>query len=173
MKIRPAKYFHASLITFVSVLLFITGQPGYANEIKGSNGQTLPDISWQDAEGITHHLKDSNGKPRLLHFWAAWCFPCRAELPEMLEWQKHNHDIEIIPLSLDERMTQAMYFIKKYKLDMPPLLIDDDDSDALDIPVLPFTILVSADGKHTGSLVGAASWDSDFTAQLKKWFNLD
>lgn len=91
----------------------------------------------------------------------------------MLEWQRHNHDIEVIPLSLDERMTQARYFIEKYKLDMPPLLIDDNDSDALDIPVLPFTILVSADGKHAGSLVGAASWDSDFTAQLKKWFNLD
>lgn len=154
-------------------LLLTTNQSSFANEIKSGNNKPIANISWQDADGNTHHLKDSNGKPRLLHFWAAWCFPCRAELPEMLEWQKKNSDIPIIPLSLDERMAQAKYFIKKYQLEMTPLLINEDDSDTLDIPALPYTIFISADGMVSGYLYGAASWDDTFTALVKKQFDID
>lgn len=162
------------LCLFIAALFSLSiSQLGYAGEIKPGSNKPVPDIRWQDTEGNTHHLKDSDGKPRLLHFWAAWCFPCRAELPEMLEWIEKNKDIEIIPLSLDERMAQAKYFIKKYKLDMSPLLINDEDSGKLNIPALPYTIFISADGRQTGNLYGAASWDDEFTTQLKKHFNID
>ncbi|MFC1588863.1 TlpA family protein disulfide reductase [Pseudomonadota bacterium] len=99
-KSMPRKNTHFPLMMFITSLLFVTSQFAFANEIKNGNGQALPDIRWQDAEGNSHHLKDSNGKPRLLHFWAAWCFPCRTELPEMLEWIEKNTDIEIIRLVL-------------------------------------------------------------------------
>lgn len=142
-----------------------------AGEIQSNNKQSRIDIRWQDVDGEIHHLKDSKGKIRLLHFWAAWCIPCRGELPDMLSWQKKNSDILIIPLSLDERIAQTSYFIDKYKLDMPALLIDEDDAETLDIPGLPFTIFISADGSFSGYYYGAAPWqDIKFSEQIRQHF---
>ena len=163
-----------SLLALITVLFISLSQSSYANGIVTDTELTMPDISWQDTEGNTHHLKDSNGKPRLLHFWAAWCFPCRTELPEMLKWKKENSDIPIIPLSLDDRMAQAKYFIKKYKIDMPVLLIDKDDSEKLDIPALPYTIFITADGSYSGHFFGIAPWqDDNFSNQIREHFKTD
>lgn len=157
-----------------ALIIFSTGPFAHANEIKSVNNQPMPNIRWQDAEEKTHHLNDTTGKPRLLHFWAAWCFPCRKELPDMLEWKKKNPDILIIPLSLDERMAQSKFFIKKYQLSMAPLLIDKADSDALNIPALPYTIFVSADGTYSGHFYGIAPWaDNEFTHKVRQHFKLD
>ncbi len=165
---HPLSIFIAALITLS------TCQFSYASGIKPGNNQPMPDIRWQDSDDNTHHLKDTNGKPRLLHFWAAWCFPCREELPDMLEWKKKNKDILLIPLSLDERMAQSKFFIKRYKLDMPPLLINKDDSDALNIPALPYTIFVSANGEYSGHFYGIAPWKNDeFTHKVRQHFKLD
>lgn len=148
-------------------------QLSYANEIKPGNNQPMPNIRWQDTEEKIHHLQDSQGKPRLLHFWAAWCFPCRKELPDMLEWKKKNDDILIIPLSMDDRMAQSKYFIKKYQLSMAPLLINKDDGEALEIPVLPYTIFVSANGTYSGHFYGIAPWGNDeFTQKIRHHFIL-
>ena len=164
----------SSSILLIAALFFSSSQLSVANEIVSGNELIMPNISWQDAEENIHQLKDSNGKPRLLHFWAAWCFPCRTELPEMLKWQKENSDIPIIPLSLDERMAQAKHFIKKYKIDMPVLLINKDDSEKLDIPALPYTIFITADGSYSGHFLGIAPWqDEHFTNQVREHFKLD
>ena len=153
---------HRSLFILIATLLLLALTSfSYAEEIQPGDNLPLPDIRWQDTDGNTHHLSDSNGKPRLLHFWAAWCIPCREEMPELLQWQKENSDILLIPLSLDQRMAQARYFINKNKLAMPPLLINQDDSEALGIPVVPYTLFVSADGLFVGQLYGIAPWQDD------------
>lgn len=157
------------ILTISFLLLCASAQAG---EIKIKTEQTKVDIRWMDNDGKIHHLEDSTGKPRLLHFWAAWCFPCRKELPEMLVWQKEHPDIVVIPLSLDERIAQTQYFITKYNLDMPALLANEDDHEKLDIQGLPFTIFVRPDGTASGHYFGAAPWQSEaFTEQVRSHFN--
>jgi thiol-disulfide isomerase/thioredoxin len=163
------------LAIFITVLSLLSiNQFSYANEeIQPGDNQPLPDIRWQDEDGKTHHLKDTNGKPRLLHFWAAWCVPCRKELPEMLKWQEENKDILVLPLSLDQRIAQTKHFIKKNKIAMSPLLINKDDSEALSIPVVPYTVFVSADGLFAGHFYGIAPWENnDFANQVRQQFGL-
>ena len=165
---------HPLSISIAALITLTICQFSYANEIQINDNRPLPNIRWQDIEDNTHHLNDSQGKPRLLHFWAAWCFPCREELPDMLEWMKKNEDILVIPLSMDDRMAQSKYFIKKYQLDMQPLLINKDDGDALEIPALPYTIFVSADGTYSGNFYGMAPWANDeFTQKIRQHFKLD
>ena len=160
-------------ISVTALMLLAINHFSHADEIHPGDHQPLPDIRWQDVSGNTHHLKDSNGKPRLLHFWAAWCIPCRKEMPEMLKWQEENSDILVIPLSLDQRMAQAKNFVKKNKLAMSPLLINKDDSDALGIPVVPYTVFVSADGLFAGHLYGMAPWENnEFANQVSQQFGL-
>ncbi|MCK4705615.1 MAG: TlpA family protein disulfide reductase [Gammaproteobacteria bacterium] len=165
---------HPTSIFIITLVMLSVCQLSYANEIKPGNNQPMPNIRWQGADEKTHYLKDTEGQPRILHFWAAWCFPCRKELPHMLEWMHKNSDILVIPLSLDKRMAQSKFFIKKYKLDMPPLLVNQDDSDTLNIPVLPYSIFITADGSFSGYFYGAAPWEDDkFIDKVRQHFKLD
>ena len=144
-----------------------------ALDIEPGDNLPMPDLRWQDSDGKEHHLGNTTGKPRILHFWAAWCIPCREELPAMLRWQAGNRDIEVIALSLDQRIAQTKHFIKKHQLSMPALLLNEDDSNALGIPVVPYTILVTADGNFSGHIAGIADWDNtDFSRRLRKHFDL-
>jgi thiol-disulfide isomerase/thioredoxin len=155
----------------ILLAFFIGLNVSQAAGIQPGDKQPLPDIRWQDADGNIHHLTDSNGHSRILHFWAAWCVPCRQEMPELLKWKAANPGIEVIPLSLDQRMAQARYFIKKYQLDMEPLLLNKEDNKALGIPALPYTLFVSADGRLLGRQYGMASWESDaFNTEVKNLF---
>ncbi len=144
-----------------------------ASELQPGDGQPLPPVRWYDADGVRHQLSDHQARPKVLHFWAAWCVPCRQEMPEMVAWKKQNPDIEVLPLSLDDRMAQARYFIRKNNLDMPALLLDEEDGEALAIPVLPYTLFVSADGRLLGHYPGMAPWRHDgFGAEVRALLGL-
>lgn len=44
-----------------------------------------PDFTLNDQYGSSHTLSDYKGKTIFLNFWATWCPPCRAEMPEIQE----------------------------------------------------------------------------------------
>jgi thiol-disulfide isomerase/thioredoxin len=63
----------------------------------------LPDFSIQDINGKTIAPADWAGKVVLINFWATWCGPCRSEIPELIEFQKHYaNELVIVGLSVDE-----------------------------------------------------------------------
>jgi len=138
-------------------------------EIDAGDNQPMPELRWVDGQGEEHRLSEMTDKPKLLHFWAAWCIPCRKEMPEVVQWQKDNLQIDVLALSLDQKIAQTKYFLKKYKIDMSALLLNEDDSDALGVPVVPYTIFVSKDNRFLGSLPGVAPWlEADFTEEVRR-----
>jgi thiol-disulfide isomerase/thioredoxin len=160
-----------SIKALILLALFTGVNASQAAGIQAGNKQALPDIHWQDAQGKIHRLADSNGHPRILHFWAAWCVPCRQEMPALLKWKAANSGIQVILLSLDQRMAQARYFVKKYQLAMEPLLLNKEDNDALGIPALPYTLFVSSDGRLLGRHYGMAAWETaDFSNEINTLF---
>lgn len=75
----------------------------------------------------------------------------------------------MLALSLDQKIAQTKYFIKKYKLDMPALQLNEDDGDALGVPVVPYTLFVSADNRLLGTYPGIAPWlEADFTESVRE-----
>lgn len=68
-------------------------------------GQKFADVEEPDVEGAMHKLSEfvGNGRWVLIDFWASWCPPCRAEMPNVVENYHKYHDkgFDIVGLSFD------------------------------------------------------------------------
>jgi len=67
------------------------------------NPDAAPAFQLNDLNGQPVSLAEAKGKIVLLNFWATWCGPCRAEIPDLVDLQKRYADkFEIIALATDE-----------------------------------------------------------------------
>ena len=67
------------------------------------NPDAAPDFKLESLDGKPLTLAAARGKVVLLNFWATWCGPCRAEIPDLIELQRRYKDqLQIIGLTVDE-----------------------------------------------------------------------
>jgi thiol-disulfide isomerase/thioredoxin len=75
----------------------------------------VPTFTITDLEGRTHSSGEWTGKVVLLNFWATWCPPCRAEIPDLIALQnKYRDKVVVIGISEDEGPVDA---VKKFVAD--------------------------------------------------------
>jgi len=62
-----------------------------------------PDFKLEDLQGKPLTLAGARGKVVLLNFWASWCGPCRAEIPDLIELQdRYKAQLQVIGLTVDD-----------------------------------------------------------------------
>ena len=115
-------------------------------------GKEFP-VSGKTVDGKDYDLKNMKGKVVLIDFWATWCGPCIAELPNMETAYKnfHGKGFDIIGISLDrpnddEKLSK---FIKNRKMPWPCINIEDSRglAEKYDVNSIPFPVLVDANGR--------------------------
>ena len=90
-------------------------------------GQQYTDLEMADPDGKMHKISElvGEGKYVLVDFWASWCGPCKAEMPNVLEAYNRFHDkgFEVIGVSFDQKKEAWVKAIGQLK--MPWLQISD------------------------------------------------
>jgi thiol-disulfide isomerase/thioredoxin len=104
-------------------------------------------------------LESFRGKVTIVNFWATWCPPCRAEIPDLIALQeKYRDHLQIIGISQDEEGPEV---VKKYaaahKMNYPIAMTSPELEKLFPgIAALPTSFIIDADGrvvqKHVGML---------------------
>jgi len=125
------------------------------------------EFSWHETGGGTHDLSEYTGRSVIMHFWASWCVPCRAELPELAVWQRRHPKVSLIPVSLDRNAADAGTFLEKHHIRLPLLTTDMQAAMRIGVRGLPTTLIIGPNGEVRKRYLGLQPWnDPGFSRNL-------
>ena len=139
-------------------------------------GTKFPDFAEKDLAGKPLSLANYQGKVVLLDFWATWCPPCRAELPNVIKtYEKHHaQGFEIIGISLDkdqdrEKLTS---FLKEKNMTWPQYFDGGYWTNKLAVKYgvnsIPATYLLDGEGKIIGNNLRGEALETAVAKALAK-----
>jgi len=127
------------------------GPPGAVNS-------AAVNFSIQDLNGHTVDMASLRGKVVLLNFWATWCTPCRAEIPNFVQFQDSYgpQGLQIVGMSMDDDAKPVRAFYQEFKMNYPVGMGTDKIAQSYGgILGLPVTVLIGRDGRIAARYVGA------------------
>ena len=132
--------------------------------------KTIAPFSLKDLDGKTLSSEDWKGKVVLVNFWATWCGPCRAEIPDLVDLQnKYRDQLIIVGISEDEGPVDGVRkFAEQYKVNYPIAMTSDEVNERFPgITALPTTYFLDKDGKIVQKHVGMLhARETEATARL-------
>jgi thiol-disulfide isomerase/thioredoxin len=121
------------------------------------NPRQVPELTMTTLDGKTITSRDLAGKVVIFNFWATWCAPCRAEIPDLVKLQDQykDHLVVIGVLSEDEPGPHVSRFADDYKMNYP-IVAETKELLATftGIYALPTTFMVAPDGKVMQKHIG-------------------
>lgn len=124
-------------------------------------GEPAPLFEARTFDGEAIKLADLRGKVVLLDFWATWCTPCVAQLPQvqqLYETFRTDSRFAMIGMSLDWDMEKARSFLAQRQLKWPQVSLGNMDTSAIvkqyGVGSIPTMVLIDPEGKIV--VMGAA-----------------
>ncbi|PAV28690.1 alkyl hydroperoxide reductase [Virgibacillus profundi] len=125
-------------------------------------GDMAPDFQLQTLAGETTKLSDYLGQRVMVNFWATWCPPCRAEMPDMEKFHQAK-DVVILAVNLTEtepNTQQVQNFVNEFNLTFPILLDEEIEvATSYGIRPIPTSFMIDSNGIIQYKALGALNYD--------------
>lgn len=151
--------------------------PTTVPETTAAPAYVAPDFTVYDAEGNSYSLSDFQGKPVILNFWASWCGPCKAEMPDFEEaYKTYGEDIQFLMVNLtdgsSETVESALGYIWSQNYTFPVYYdISIEGAMKYSVRAIPVTYFIDADGAvkaFNEGMITADVLEDNIAALLKK-----
>ena len=132
-----------------------------------------PAITLTDLSGNALNPSRYKGQVVLINFWAAWCAPCRAEIPQFmrLQDQYRSRGFQAVGISLDDSESALRDFCRESKVNYPIVMGNQKIAEAFGgVLGLPTTFLIGRDGLIHAKYEGATDFpklEHEITALLQ------
>lgn len=121
------------------------------------NPDPAPEFALTALDGKSLSVAGEHGKVVLLNFWATWCGPCRAEIPDLVALQEQYKDqLQIIGLDVDDDdAAEVQKFVTENGIDYPVAMVPEKVRTAYGgIPALPTSFVLDTEGRVVQKHVG-------------------
>lgn len=138
------------------------------SSIEVDKRETLNDYNWslEDAQGNRLNFNAFKNKPTLVNFWATWCPPCIAEMPDLNRlYNAYKDKVNFVFVSSEDAET-VQSFLNKNQYNFKSLRPLGPPPGLLQSSVLPTTYLLDANGIIIIKKTGAANWDHERIKEL-------
>lgn len=125
-------------------------------------GNIAPDFELETLEGEKVKLSNLRGEKVMVNFWATWCPPCRAEIPD-LEKLHNNKDIHILAINAtvsEKSIDNVKSFVDDMEMTFPILLDEENITPEMyNAFSLPNSFMIDTKGKIQFVALGAMNYD--------------
>jgi peroxiredoxin len=152
----------------IIAIAFLVALSGYAifqvfaekdPEVGNQAGDKARDFELSTLDGGTAKLSDYKGKKIILNFWATWCGPCRAEMPEMQKYSAENGDVAMLAVNLSDSepsLNTVKQYVEEGGYTFPILLDENGLYRHYEVLTMPTTYFIDSEGhiayRHLGPM---------------------
>ncbi len=149
----------------IALLLAVVPSQAFGQDVRKA-----PPLALKDLQGRTLRLSDYRGKVVLLNFWATWCPPCRAEVPDLVGWQREyrSRGLQVIGITYPPQTTgEVRRFIKRLNVNYPVALGTKETKALFDQgETLPITVVIDGEG-NVRELIEGILLPEEFEQKIK------
>ena len=126
----------------------------------------VPDTAFVDPDGAETTLAASDGRLRVVNFWATWCAPCREEMPALQALQDAlgGEDFEVILIATGRNAPEGIArFFEEAGIERLRTATDPRSAlaQAMGVPGLPATVILNREGQEIARMLGEADWSGE------------
>lgn len=154
----PGIFLILIIVFLVTAAVLVFSACSSGQEVVAKQGKQV-DFTLPDLDGNTVDIKDYRGNVVVLNFWATWCPPCRAEIPDFIEVYDSYKDKNVVffGISADD-FNSLKGFSSEYGMPYPTLFDEDGEVHyAFRISAIPHTFVLDRDGFEAFNQVGMMS----------------
>lgn len=115
-----------------------------------------------NAAGRTIDFEEFKNQTVFINFWATWCPPCVAEMPDIHDlYEKTKDSVAFVMISMDDDTEKALRYVQNKEYDFPIYFLKGYLPDPYEARTIPSTYVISPKGKIVAERHGMAQYDTD------------